>query len=270
MIASALPRVASRNLTQGQPSTRGVHQSRRLPGREGRCRIALGGRSGKLGQMGANPDVRARRLRACDRVGCRSSCRFARSSASSGTGPRPAQPAFDRLKRYDRQLSQPWRTMAAMAASGDRSGTPLARLRAALDDLRDWLSSIDEASLGEPLIEIRAVIDRSESVFAEGVRRFDKSGEYKADCALSVTEWLRGRCKLSGGAAAERVEVARQLENLPKTEAAFANGQLGYQHVVAMARAAEHVGAAAVRQEEGNLPQGDQALDPGEFTHLAN
>jgi hypothetical protein len=156
-----------------------------------------------------------------------------------------------------------------MAASGDRSGTPLARIKAGLDDLPGWLSTLDDASLGEPLIEIRAVIDRSESVFADGVRRFDKSGEYRADGALSVTEWLRGRCKLSAGAAAERVEVGRQLENLPKTEAAFANGDLGYQHVVVMARAAEHVGAAAVRKEEGNLLKLAQTMDPGRFTSVA-
>jgi hypothetical protein len=156
-----------------------------------------------------------------------------------------------------------------MAASGDRSGTPLARIKAALEDLPHWLSSIDDASLGEPLIEIRAVIDRSESVFADGVCRFDKSGEYKADGALSVTEWLRSRCKLSAGAAAERVEVARQLEELPKTEAAFATGELGYQHVVVMARAAEHVGAAAVRKEEASLLQVAQTMDPGKFTGVA-
>jgi hypothetical protein len=156
-----------------------------------------------------------------------------------------------------------------MAASGDRSGTPLARIKAALDDLPDWLSAQEDASLGEPLIEIRGIIDRSESAFADGVRRFDKSGEYKADGALSLTAWLRWKCKLSGGAAAERVDVARQLERLPRTDAAFANGVLGYQHVVVMARAAEHVGAAAVRKGEVGLLQAAQTMDPGRFTGVA-
>jgi hypothetical protein len=156
-----------------------------------------------------------------------------------------------------------------MAASGDRPGTPLARIRAALDELPRWLSTINDASLGERLIEIREVIDRSESVFADGVRRFDRSGEYKADGALSLTEWLRSRCKLSGGAAAERVEVARQLEKLPKTDEAFASGAVGYQHAVVMARAAEHVGAAAVRKEEASLLQVAQTMDPGKFTGVA-
>ena len=156
-----------------------------------------------------------------------------------------------------------------MAASGDRSGNPLARIKAALAELPGWLSGLDAASLGEPLIEIRGIIDRSESVFADGVRRFDKSGEYKADGALSLTDWLRWKCKLSGGAALERVQVARQLGKLPKTEAAFADGNLGYQHVVVMARAAEHVGAAVVRKEEASLVQAAQTMDPGKFTGVA-
>src|SRR6266480_7755523 len=156
-----------------------------------------------------------------------------------------------------------------MAVAGTRSGSPLTRIKAALDELPGWLSHLEDASLGEPLIEIREVIDRSEALFADGVRRFDKSGEFRADGALSVTAWLRWRCKLSGGAAAERVGIARQLENLPKTEAAFANGDLGYQHVVVMARAAEHVGAAAVRKEEATLLEAAQTMDPGLFTGVA-
>jgi len=156
-----------------------------------------------------------------------------------------------------------------MAAAGDRSGTPLARIKAALDDLPGWLSVQDDASLGEPLIEIRGIIDRSESVFADGVRRLDKSGEYRADGALSLTDWLRWKCKLSGGAALERVEIARQLEKLPKTEAAFASGDLGYQHVVLIARAAENVGSGPVQKEEHNLLKAAQTMDPGRFAAVA-
>src|SRR2546421_1551340 len=156
-----------------------------------------------------------------------------------------------------------------MAASGDRLGTPLARIRAAVDDLPRWLRSLDDVSLGEPLIEIREVIDRSESVFADGVRRWDKSGEYRAAGALSLTAWLRWKCKLSGSAAMERVEIARQLEKLPETAAAFANGDVGFQHVAVLARTAEHVGAAAVRKDEAHLLKSAQTMDPGQFTTVA-
>ena len=157
-----------------------------------------------------------------------------------------------------------------MAASGDRSGPPVAPLKAAVDKMAAWIRDAEGDALGEGLIQIReAGIDPLEAVFAIGVRRFDKSGEYKADGALSLTAWLRWKCKLSGGAALERVEIARQLEKLPRTEAAFANGDLGFQHVAVLARTVEHVGVAAVRKEEANLLQAARTMDPGQFTTVA-
>src|SRR5438034_235712 len=125
------------------------------------------------------------------------------------------------------------------------------------------------ADLGEGLIQIReAGIDSLEAVFADGLRRFDQSGEYAADGALSVIAWLKWRCKLSGGAAAERVGIARQLEQLPRTGEAFARGDLGYQHVAMIARTADHLGAGAVRKAESALLQAAKTHDPGQFAGI--
>src|SRR5256714_945103 len=151
------------------------------------------------------------------------------------------------------------------------------RLEAAMQSLKASVQAVaacvrdaDGGTLGEALIQIReAGIDPLEAAFAMGVRRFDKSGEYKADGALSLTAWLRWKCKLSGGAAMERVEIARQLEKLPQTQAALARGDVGYQHVAVLAHAAEHVGVAAVRQEEGPLLNAAQTMDPGQFVTVA-
>src|SRR5438876_609803 len=144
------------------------------------------------------------------------------------------------------------------------------KLRMAVQAMAAWVDDAEAEGLGEALIQIREVgIDPLEAVFATGLRRFDKSGEYKAEGALSLTAWLRWKCKLSGGAALERVEVARQLEKLPETTAAFANGDVGFQHVAVLARTAEHVGAAAVRKEESTLLQAAQTMDPGQFVTVA-
>jgi hypothetical protein len=116
---------------------------------------------------------------------------------------------------------------------------------------------------------VKLEIDPLEAAFAIGVRRFDRSGEYRADGALSLIAWLRWKCKLSGGAAMERVEVARQLEKLPQTQAAFASGAVGFQHVAVLAHTAEHVGAAAVRKDETTLLQSARTMDPGQFTTVA-
>src|SRR2546422_913815 len=164
-----------------------------------------------------------------------------------------------------------------MAASGSVIELRKSRVRAAAMQLEvavkcvaACVQQVNGPELGELLIQIReAGIDPLEAAFATGVRRFDKSGEYAADGALSVTAWLKWKCKLSGGAAAERVEIGKQLERLPKTEEAFARGDLGYQHVAVIARTAENVGAAAVRTEERNLLNAALTMDPGQFTTVA-
>jgi hypothetical protein len=150
------------------------------------------------------------------------------------------------------------------------SGPPISETQAVVRRWAEWFRRADGAQLADGLIKIReAGIDPLEAAFAEGVRRFEQSGEYRTDGALSTVAWLRANCKLSGGAAAERVEIARQLEQLPKTEQAFANGELGYQHVAVLARTAEHVGVAAVQKAEANLLKAAQTMDPGRFTGLA-
>src|SRR6266576_322077 len=156
------------------------------------------------------------------------------------------------------------------SARGRQCEAAVEKLRVGVQAVSACVRDAQGETLGDALSQIReAGIDPLEAVFATGVRRFDKSGEYKADGALSLTAWLRWKCKLSGGAAMERVEIARQLEKLPETAAAFANGEVGFQHVAVLARTAEHVGAAAVRKDEASLLKAAQTMDPGQFTTVA-
>src|SRR5881398_3743013 len=123
-----------------------------------------------------------------------------------------------------------------MAVAGAAQGPPIAQTQALVGLWAEWFRRADDDEIGEGLIQIReAGIDPLEAAFATGLRRFDKSGEYRADGVLSLTAWLRWKCKLSGGAAMERVEIARHLEKLPATAAAFANGDVGFQHVAVLA-----------------------------------
>src|SRR5438477_4855407 len=156
------------------------------------------------------------------------------------------------------------------SARGRQFEAAVEKLRVGVQAVSACVRDADGEMLGEALIQIReSGIDPLEAVFASGVRRFDKSGEYAADGALSLIAWLKWKCKLSGAAAVERVEIARQLDQLPKTEAAFASGDLGYEHVALMARGAQHVGAAAVRQAESTLLQAARTHDPGQFISVA-
>src|SRR5216683_3931653 len=151
-----------------------------------------------------------------------------------------------------------------------RFDVALEKMRVGVQAMAAWVHEANGEQLAEGLIQTReAGIDPLEAAFATGVRRFDKSGEYKADGALSLIAWLRWKCKLSGGAAMERVEIARQLEKLPQTQAAFAHGEVGFQHVAVLAHTAEHVGAAAVRKDETSLLQSARTMDPGQFVTVA-
>ena len=149
------------------------------------------------------------------------------------------------------------------------SESPIERIKSGLADLPAWLAGIDDAGLGEPLVDGRGLINRLEAVLAEPMRRFEKSGAYRADGALDLVAWLRWKCGLSGGAAAERVGIARQMENLPRTQQAFARGDVGYQQVAAIARTADHIGVDAVRRGESSLLEAAARLDGGQFTSVA-
>src|SRR3989440_2160477 len=149
------------------------------------------------------------------------------------------------------------------------SETPLERIMSGLKDLPSWLAQQPAGQLGEVIIKGREIIDRTEAVAADATRRFEKAGGYKADGFLGMVPWLRVNGKLSGGAAAERVEVARQLKALPRTVEALTRGEIGYQHAVAMTRTAEHLRAAQVRKAEATLLKAAETMDPGQFVGVA-
>lgn len=149
------------------------------------------------------------------------------------------------------------------------SESPFDRIISALRDVPAWMAQLPDSAMGDVVIQSRQVIDMVEGVSAEATRRFEKSGAYKADGALGIVPWMRVNGKLTGAAAYERVETARQLGSLPKTEEALARGEIGYQHAVAMAKTAEHVGVAAVRKAEAKLLDAAQTMDPGAFVTVA-
>lgn len=143
--------------------------------------------------------------------------------------------------------------------------SPIARIKSAFDELPAWMATKPGSEMGALVIECQEIVNRAEAFSAEATRRFEKSGAYRDDGALGIVPWLKDKAKLSGGDAATHVQVARQLEQLPRTEEALARGEIGFQHAVAMARTAEHVGAAAVRKAEVSLLKSAELMDAGQF-----
>ncbi len=70
------------------------------------------------------------------------------------------------------------------------------------------------------------------------VAEFDRREGWKTWECLSCAHWLAWKCGMSSRTARDHVRVARALEYLPVTTAAFASGQLSYSKVRAMTRVA--------------------------------
>jgi Domain of unknown function (DUF222) len=156
-----------------------------------------------------------------------------------------------------------------MAESVRCDESPPELMRRAMKAFPAWLARQRDEDLGPIAIELREFVARTEGFSAEVVRRFEKSGAWAQDGALSIVDWLKSNGKLSGGAAMERVAMARQLEKLPETAQAFQRGDLGYQHVAILTRTAEKVGTGALKKEEASLLQAAQTMDPGRFASVA-
>jgi len=142
-------------------------------------------------------------------------------------------------------------------------------LQAAITDLAAQdVNGRPETGLGADLVGLRKAADLIEAEFSRRLGRFDRlrSGTRQA---VSLVSWLCMHCRLSAPAAAERIEVARQLPSIPVTGAALSKGEIGYQHARVLARAVVDMGAEAVRAAETDLLASAQAVDPGRLRVVA-
>jgi hypothetical protein len=127
----------------------------------------------------------------------------------------------------------------------------MSSLRSALDELRSHdLMDMPAGQLADDLVELREV---SEALEAEWIRRldaFDSRQGWAADGSLSLSAWLRARCRMTGAGAADRARLVRALRTMPATQRALADGDLTTSHVRALSPAAEAHPAAFARDEE--------------------
>ena len=75
-------------------------------------------------------------------------------------------------------------------------------------------------------------------------------------------DWYRFNCHLTSTAAADRINVGKQLARMPESVQAVESGQLGYAHLKVMARTADAVGIAFDEQELITLAKENS---PGKF-----
>ena len=159
-----------------------------------------------------------------------------------------------------------------MFAPDEQAHDPLrAELQASIDRwAAERVAELPDAALAEDLVDLRRSIDRLEAEFARRLAVFDRRQGCRLEGAITTTNWLRHRCKLSGSAAADRVAMARHPAELPQTAAAFAQGEIGFDHARIITRAAESVGDEGMRGAEHILVEAAAQLHPQQLQVAAD
>lgn len=105
------------------------------------------------------------------------------------------------------------------------------------------------SSLANQLVRMRHAIDLQELAFSRLAAEFAATDYYEEDGAATPIDWIRFHCNMTSNAAADRVAVGKRLESLTSTVAATVAGEIGFPHVVVMARTADAVGDSFNEQE---------------------
>jgi hypothetical protein len=126
----------------------------------------------------------------------------------------------------------------------------------------ECLDGVSDLALGEDLVGLRRQIDRLELEFSRRLRLFDAQRGWASSGAASCGAWLRNACRLSPVAAAQHLDVARQLPELPRTSQSAVEGSIGFHHAAVIAQCANQIGVPAVRKVEDTLVEAARAVDP--------
>jgi uncharacterized protein DUF222/HNH endonuclease len=98
--------------------------------------------------------------------------------------------------------------------------------------------------LGPQLIALRREIDLLELEFAGLAAQFASTNEFERDGSNTPTDWIRINCHMTGPAAANSIAVGDNLGRLEKSTVGAMGGELGYAHLVVLARTADATGEA--------------------------
>ncbi len=133
----------------------------------------------------------------------------------------------------------------------------------------EGLADYPHDELAELMAGLRSVIDRVESTYLQCVRRVDASGSYSADGALSAAAWLRWRLRLTGAAARDAVQTARELDTrLPALAEALAAGSVSVASVHAVARGVKDASDADVAALEPIALRAAEVLPPADVSKV--
>src|SRR5437899_7583232 len=139
-----------------------------------------------------------------------------------------------------------------------------------LDQLvKEDLTAVPAEAMADDQIALQRIGSRVQAEALRRLRRFDRGQGYANTLALSAKAWLRWKCNLDPDAASRQVDVARQLDSLPQTMQAFADGDISFTHASLIARTAKQLGGQMDANAESILVTAAKDLDPRRLRRAA-
>jgi hypothetical protein len=130
----------------------------------------------------------------------------------------------------------------------------MAALAAAIDRFCERRRACSPEAIAGELIHLGHQRDRLDMEFSRIAAAFATTDEYDAQGSVSPIHWIRLNCHMGGGAAADRITVGENLEQMPQSAGAMAEGDIGFAHLALIAR------TAAVIAESGTNRPFDETL----------
>ena len=102
----------------------------------------------------------------------------------------------------------------------------------------------EELDVAYEMVGIRQAIDELELQFSRLAARFDKGSYWEQEGSNSPIDWIRFNCHMTSNAAGARIAVGENLDRMAESTQAMQAGEIGFTHLVDMARTADAVGEA--------------------------
>jgi Domain of unknown function (DUF222) len=138
----------------------------------------------------------------------------------------------------------------------------MSSLGSAIDELAVEDLDATPTAFADDLVELARARERLDAEWLRRLAVFDARQGAGGDEVLSTQCWVRRHCRMTAGAARERVSVARRIDEVPETAAAFAAGEIDYGHVRQLSAAAGAVDGAVWAESEPILVDAARTLDP--------
>jgi hypothetical protein len=130
------------------------------------------------------------------------------------------------------------------------------------------VDSLSAEELGAELKFIRASVDLLELQAARRVAAFDRREAFYELGQHSTLDWIRANTHVSAASADSQVTLARQLEALEPTIEAVEQGDISFEHALAIARQLKDLPEAAGRPAQAELLQAAAESDPRELRRV--